>query len=196
MKSYIVCLLTSAVILSSCGKKQEITVTETRSPTTRDVPPKLFATSDERFRDAKPSPVKGETPAGWQVLPASQFRLLNYRFGETGMGEVWVSLASGTVLDNVNRWLKQFGASPVDATALAKLPTATIVSSSGTWVTAAGDYESGMGAPSKPGFALLGIVSSLSDRQILTVKMVGPKAEVEAAKPTLEAYVQTLEMAE
>ncbi len=169
---------------------------ETRTATTRDVPPKLFATSDERFRDAKPSPVEGDTPAGWLVLPASQFRLLNYRFGETGMGEVWVSLASGTVIDNVNRWLKQFGASPVDTSALAKLPTAKIADSSGTWVTAAGDYESGMGAPSKPGFALFGIVSALSNGQILTVKMVGPKAEVEAAKSTLEAYVQTLKMAE
>jgi hypothetical protein len=189
------CLLASVVIFSSCREKKEITVTETRAASTRDIAPKLFATSDERFRDAKPSPVKGEIPQGWLALPASQFRLLNYRFGESGMGEVWVSLASGSVLDNVNRWFKQFGADPVDAAGLAKLPAASIAGSTGVWVTAEGDYAGGMGAPPKPGFALAGVVASVNG-QILTVKMVGPKAEVETAKALLESFAKSLKMAE
>jgi hypothetical protein len=195
MKCRAACLFASVVIFSSCREKQEITVTETRAPSTRDAAPKLFATSDERFRDAKPSPVKGETPQGWLALPASQFRLLNYRFGESGMGEVWVSLAAGSVLDNVNRWLKQFGADPVDAAALAKLPSASIAGTTGVLITAEGDYAGGMGAPPKPGSALAGVVASVNG-QILTVKMVGPKAEVEAAKPALEAFAKSLKMAE
>ena len=195
MKSRAACLLASVVIFSACGEKKEITVTETRAATTRDAAPKLFATSDERFRDAKPSPLTGDTPQGWLALPASQFRLLNYRFGESGMGEVWVSLASGTVLDNVNRWFKQFGANPVDAAALAKLPSVAIAGSTGVWVTAAGDYAGGMNAPTKPGFALAGVVASVGGR-ILTVKMVGPKEEVEAAQPVLENFAKTLRMAE
>jgi hypothetical protein len=195
MKCRAACLIASVVICSSCQEKKEITVTETRTPSTRDAAPKLFATSDERFRDAKPSPVKGETPQGWLALPASQFRLLNYRFGESGMGEVWVTLAAGTVLDNVNRWFKQFGAEPVDAAALAKLPAAAIAGSTGVLVTAEGDYAGGMGAPPKPGFALAGVVASVNG-QILTVKMVGPKAEVEAAQPVLESFAKSLKMAE
>ena len=195
MKTCAAYLIASVVMFSGCEEKKEITVTETRSATTRDAAPKLFATSDERFRDAKPSPVKGDTPAGWLALPASQFRLLNYRFGESGMGEVWVSLAQGSVLDNVNRWLKQFGAEPVDAAALEKFPAVTLAGSSGKWVTAAGDYAGPMNAPVKPGFAVAGVIASVGG-QILTVKMVGPKAEVEAAKPTLEAYVKTVRMAE
>lgn len=170
-------------------------VTETRPETTRDKAPKLFATSDERFRDAKPSPVKGETPDGWLALPASQFRVLNYRFGESGMGEVWVSIASGTVLDNVNRWLNQFGTAPVDEAGLAKLRSVPIAGSTGTWVEAEGEYASGMGAAPKPGFALAGVVSSLGGR-IVTVKMVGPKPEVEAARPVLENFAKSLKMAE
>ncbi len=197
MKTYLGCLLTSVFIFSSCEKKADvITVTETRVASTRDTPPKLNATSDERFRDAKPSPIKGDTPQGWQQLPASQFRILNYRFGETGMGEVWVSLSAGSVLDNVNRWLKQFSVAPVDSSALAKLPMAKIADTTGTFVTASGDYAGGQGAETKPGFALAGIVASLSDGRILTVKMVGPKAEVEAAKPTLESFAKTLKMTE
>ena len=170
-------------------------VTETRAATSRDTAPKLFATSDERFRDTKPSPVKGVTPEGWLALPASQFRLLNYRFGETGMGEVWVSVASGTVLDNVNRWLKQFGAAPLDSDALGKLRTVPIAGSTGTWVEAAGDYAGGMGAAPKTGFSLAGVISSVNGR-ILTVKMIGPKAEVEAARPVLESFAKSLTLAD
>jgi len=190
-----VCLVLGSLIFISCEKRSEITVTETREVTTRDVAPKLFATSDERFRDAKPSPVKGDTPEGWLVLPASQFRLLNYRFGESGMGEVWVSLASGTVLDNANRWLKQFGASPIDQAALRQLPTLNLAGAEGVFVRAEGDYAGGMGAPVKPGFGLAGVIASVKG-QILTVKMVGPKAEVDAAKPVLERFTQSLRMAE
>lgn len=189
------CCLLGGLLISSCEKKSEVTVTETRQPTTRDVVPKLFATSDERFRDAKPSPVKGETPTGWLAQPASQIRLLNYRFGETGMGEVWVSMSAGTVLDNANRWLGQFGAAKVDAAGLAGLPVLEVVGQKGVMVTAVGDYESGMGAAVKPGFALAGIIAAVNG-QILTVKMVGPKAEVEAARPTLERFIQSLKMAE
>jgi hypothetical protein len=183
------------VLFSSCEEKKEIVVTETRPLTTKDKSPKLFATSDERFRDAKPSPVKGVTPEGWLALPASQFRLLNYRFGESGMGEVWVSIAAGSVLDNVNRWLRQFGADPLDQAALEKLRSVPIAGTAGTWVAAEGEYASGMGAPPKPGFALAGVVASIKG-QILTVKMVGPMAEVEAARPALENFAKTLELAD
>lgn len=195
MKSRVACLIASAVMFSSCEEKKEVVVTETREATARDKSPKLFATSDERFRDAKPSPVKGDTPEGWLALPASQFRLLNYRFGDSGMGEVWVSLASGSVLDNVNRWFGQFGAAKLDAAGLEKLPPATIAGTTGKWVEATGDYASGMGAEPKPGFALAGVVASVGG-QILTLKMVGPKAEVEAAKPILETFAKSLRMAE
>jgi hypothetical protein len=78
---------------------------------------------------------------------------------------------------------------------LAKLPAAAIAGSAGVLITAEGDYAGGMGAPPKPGFALAGVVASVNG-QILTVKMVGPKAEVEAARPVLESFAKSLKMAE
>ncbi len=195
MKGRLFCLLASLIVFSSCREKNEVVVTETRPLTTKDKSPKLSATSDERFRDAKPSPVKGETPDGWLALPASQFRLLNYRFGESGMGEVWVSLSAGSVLENVNRWLGQFGTAAIDQAGLEKLRSVPIAGASGTWVEAAGEYASGMGAPPKPGFALAGVVASMRG-EILTVKMVGPKAEVEAARPVLENFAKSLQLAD
>ncbi len=189
-------LICCLAAMTSCRKNgTEVVVTETRDATTRDASPKLNATSDERFRDARPSPVTGETPQGWLALPASQFRLLNYRFGESGMGEVWVSISSGSVLDNVNRWLKQFGAPEVDAAGLAKMRTVGLAGTPGTWVEAKGEYASGMGSPPRPGYALAGVVASISG-QIVTVKMVGPEAEVTAARPVLENFSKGLKMAE
>lgn len=195
MKIRTACLAASFVVFSSCEERAEITVTEIRPATTRDISPKLSATSDERFRDTKPSPVKGSPPESWLVLPASQFRILNYRFGDSGMGEVWVSISEGGVLDNVNRWLGQFGDAALSQEALGKLPAVEIAGATGVWVTAAGEYASGMGAPPQPGFGLAGVVASFRG-QILTVKMAGPKAEVEAEKAALAEFVASLRMAE
>jgi hypothetical protein len=111
------------------------------------------------------------------------------------MGEVWVSISAGSVLDNVNRWLGQFGAERIDAAALEKLRSVPIANATGVWVEAEGNYASGMGAEPKSGFALAGVVAS-TDRGILTLKMVGPKAEVEAAKPLLESFAKSLQLAD
>ncbi len=191
----LICLLVCLTGFFSCREKPEVVVTETREMTTRDKPPRLFATSDERFRDAKPSPVKGRAPENWLSVPATQFRLLNYRFGTSGQGEVWVTRAAGSVLENVNRWLGQFGATPIDQAALDGLRKVPIVGGSGVWVEAEGEYASGMGAPPKPGFALAGVIASING-EILTVKMVGPKTEVEAARADLENFAKSVELAD
>lgn len=186
--------ISTIAMLTSCDETKEQTITETRPVSHRDQTIKFFASSDERFRNAQPSPVKAPTPHGWLALPAKQFRLLNYRFGDSGLGEAWVSLSSGTVLDNANRWLKQFSAAPLDSAGLDQLKGVTIVKTSGKWIEAEGTYQSGMGTPPASGYALAGVIASVNG-QILTVKMVGPKAEVLAAKSTLEEFIGSLEMA-
>ncbi|MES2982770.1 MAG: hypothetical protein V4727_10695 [Verrucomicrobiota bacterium] len=180
--------------LTGCEKSGErMLVEETRKETTKDVAPKMFATSDERFRDIQPSPVQGEVPQNWLALPANQFRLLNYRFGESGLGEVYVSISSGGVMDNANRWLKQFGREAMSADAFAGMEKIPVAGVEGVWVQAEGEYGSGMGADAKPGYGLAGVIAEV-EGQILTVKMVGPKNEVDAQKQALRAYIGTLRM--
>ncbi len=168
-------------------------VEETRPLTTKDRDSKLFATSDERFRNAQPSPVKGSPPENWLVLPAAQFRELNYRFGASGTGEVYVSIASGSVADNLNRWRGQFGMAPFTPEEFNVAEKTPIAGTEGVWVEASGEYGSGMGAPPKPGYGLAGVITQV-DGRILTLKMVGPQAEVEAEKPTLKAFAASMEM--
>ena len=96
-------------------------------------------------------------------------------------------------MDNANRWLKQFGRDAMnDETynSLEKIPVAGV---EGVWVEAEGAYGSGMGADAKPGYALAGVIADVGG-QILTVKMVGPKNEVDAEKKPLRDFIGTLRM--
>jgi hypothetical protein len=173
-----------------------VTIEETRPKTSKDPEEaRLFATSDERFRDTQPSPVKGEAPENWLALPASKFRILNYRFGESGLGEVYVSLSSGSVLENVNRWRGQFGEEALSPAAFGGAERIDVVGVSGVWVEAAGEYGAGMGAGAKPGYGLAGVIADVGG-QILTVKMIGPEQEVEVEKQALRDYVQSLRITE
>lgn len=183
----LVCLL-----IAACEKNAaRMTVEETRGETTKDRSPKIFATSDERFRNAQPSPVKGNPPENWLVLPAKQFRELNYRFGESG--EAYVTLASGSVGDNVNRWLRQFGRDPLTPAEMELLTKTPIAGTEGVWVEATGEYASGMGVPAKAGQALAGVIAEVGGR-LLTLKMVGAEAEVAAEKEALRAFAASLEL--
>jgi hypothetical protein len=183
--------------LAGCdsAQQEDVVVTETRPLTTRDSTPMLDATSDQRFRNAQPSPVEGEAPADWLALPASQFRDLNFRFGESGFGEVYVTIAAGSELDNVNRWLGQFGAPPVTGGALAEMRRVPMAGTTGVWIEAAGDYASGMGSPPRQGYALAGVIAEKGGRT-LTLKMVGPEAEVRGQHAALEAFAKSLRLRE
>ena len=156
---------------------------------------KLNATSDERFRDSQPSPLQGDAPSNWLSRPASQFRLINFAFGSSGMGEVYVSKSQGSVLDNVNRWLKQFAQPNLDEVRMDKLEKILMLGTEAVWVTAEGTYAGGMGKEPIEGFSLAGVVGRVGN-DIYTVKMVGPKEEVAAEKEKLQAYVKSLRMAE
>jgi len=183
------------LLIVACDDQEDVSVTETREITTRDTMPLLDATSDQRFRNAQPSPVTGDPPGDWLALPASQFRDLNFRFGESGFGEVYVTIAAGSELDNVNRWFDQFSAPPVSATRLAEMRRVPMAGTTGVWVEATGQYASGMGSPPKPGFALAGVIAEIGGRT-LTLKMVGPETEVLAQYDALESFASSLQFRE
>jgi len=183
--------LLGVVLLGGCREADEVSVNETRPVATGDHAVRLDATSDERFSNARRSPFKADTPEDWKVLPATEFRLLNYRFGVSGQGEVWVSTSSGSVLDNANRWLKQFGAPAIDDATLKTLPTLPLLGTTGVVVKAEGEYAGGMGQAPKPGYGLAGVIAEVGG-EILTVKMVAPAGEVRFGMPALEKLVASL----
>lgn len=179
-----------ALLLAGCDKPQEVVVDETRELTTRDATPQLHATSNDRFEEPGTSPIiAGTVPDGWLAQPSNSFRLLSYRFGSGG--DVAVGISSGDLLGNVNRWLGQFGADPLDAAGLAALAKVGVTGVEGVWVEAAGDYSPGMGQEPRTDQALAGVVADAGGR-IITVKMTGPADEVAAQKEPLKAFIAGL----
>lgn len=200
---YGVTLLSIPLMFAGCGERKEVVAEDTRPLTMRDDNLKLDADNDERFRlgapqpattiEAPPSPVLATTvPPSWEELDSSAFRLLNYRFGTKG--QAYVSASRGGVIDNVNRWLRQFGAPPLDAAGLAGLEEVETAGFKGVWVEAEGDFAGGMGQDPGKDWALRGVVAEKGG-EILTVKMLGPKAEVVAEAEALKAFVGGLQKA-
>lgn len=200
-------VIAAVLVFGACRKNSESTVTETRPVTMRDADLKLDATSNDRFGtgggmpslpepagEAPASPVvAGDLPAGWTELPGNAFRLLNYSFGDGG--EVSVSLSRGGVIDNVNRWVGQFGRPAMDAEGLAALEKLEIAGFDGVFLQLDGDYAPGMGRPSQSDYGLLGVVAEKGG-EILTVKMTGPSAEVADQEAKLRAFVEGLKPVE
>ncbi len=166
-------------------------MTETRPVATSDAPPRLDASAEERFSNAAPKRFEAATPEDWKVVPATEFRLLNYRLGPSGETECWVSSSTGSVLENANRWLRQFGAPPMDEEALGKLPTVPILGTTGVVVKAKGDYNDRMGGQPKPDQGLAGIIAEVGG-EIITVKMVGNASEVYFNERELEKLAASL----
>ncbi|MFM2220495.1 MAG: hypothetical protein RLZZ553_243 [Verrucomicrobiota bacterium] len=192
MKRTVFLLLLVACTLVSCKKTPlDVTSTEKRGLTTKDGEVKLFASADEQFRGSAASSMADAPPTNWLARPASQFRLLNYAFGASGKGEVYVSRSQGSVLDNVNRWRKQFSRQDLTAADLAALPKATIMGAEAVIVEADGVYAGGMGKEPADGYALSGLVAKVGS-DIITIKMVGPKDEVEGEKAKLVEYAKSL----
>jgi hypothetical protein len=194
-------ILGAFVALTAC-KREEVTATGKRELTMRDKNLVLDADNDARFGQGQmpaPSPVDAPkspfvaaaVPEGWAEAPASAFRLLNYKFGTAG--EVYLSISRGGVLENVNRWLGQFGVPPVDAAGLAALEKAELAGHQGVWVTVDGKFGGAMGSQAQDEWALRGVVTD-GPNGLVTVKMMGPVAEVKAEEERLRAFVAGLSL--
>jgi hypothetical protein len=122
-----------------------------------------------------------ETPQGWAVLPTSEFRQLNYRLSSDPSLECYLSAGNlrGGLLANANRWVvTQFGQTAMSQAEFDALPRHLLVGQSAALVGIEGSFA-GMGGEAKPGYKLLGLVGG-SDEDMVTLKMTGPKALVEA----------------
>lgn len=174
---YPVFLAICATLLSGCRQPEtSIKVTETRRLTLHD--------------QMYPGDFKDFPPLDWRRLPGTEFRLVNYVAGKDENVEIVMGETQGKVLDNANRWLGQFGLTPLQTldylgkTVLLQRP-AYIVEGSGT-------YNPGMGRPAKEGYAMIGIIRD-HPSNLITLKMTGPAAEVEAQRDALFKYMQSFE---
>jgi hypothetical protein len=164
--------LAPMIALTSCDESTKpVEVTETR---------KLTSYDDE-------SNLAVVMPKDWRRVPGTQFRDYNFKFNENG--EVYISIGSGDIKSNAERWLKQFGDSrPVVVSELEQLDAlgakAVILEVEGTFA--------GMRGVNIEDAALLGLLVETRGN-LITVKMIGKKDEVQAQRENFTAFCKSIQ---
>ena len=172
---FFVLLAALANLLTGCGRpEREIHVTESRELTLHD--------------RSYPGNLQDKPPLSWRRLPGTQFRLINYVTGEGDSVEVVMGESQGEVLENANRWLGQFGLTPLQS--IDFLGKTTMLGKVAYIVEGAGTYTPGMGKGVQENFSMIGIIRA-SGRNIITLKMTGPTEEVEKARDDFFDYMRS-----
>lgn len=117
-------------------------------------------------------------------------RILNFQVDASGT-TCYLSEAGGTVLDNTNRWLDQLGLAPIDKAGLAALPRVSVFGNDAVLVESKGKFGGGMGAAPIEDAMLLGAIAA-RDTSSLFVKLLGPRAVVEAQREAFLAFCKSL----
>lgn len=133
-----------------------------------------------------------DTPEGWTVIDAKQFRDVNLTLGENGEGECYVTqLGPGSALANINRWRGQMGAENISESDLNDLPTISLMGFPARYVSVDGTFGA-RGAAPKDNYRLLGAIIS-TPNVIITVKMTGPKELLVANEAKLKSFCASLD---
>jgi hypothetical protein len=193
-----------AVLCAGCSRKDRVEVVDSRAPFKNEPEPRLGLSASQRYaaNDAQ-TMLRWSTPEGWNFLPATEFRHLNFDFGPNREGEAYLTLlpisSGGGVLDNLNRWRKQMDQPPLAEADLAGLPTMTIFGKIVPMIDLKGTFTGGSGpmmapAPPKPGYRMLGAIFE-APGFLFTLKLTGPESLVEANAAKFDAFAQSLGVA-
>lgn len=142
---------------------------------------------------AEEAPLAYELPAGWKKEAASEFRTLNFSFGEDGEGECYVSRAGGGLEANLNRWRGQMGLAAASAEGLQALPKRKLFGMEATYAELDGEFKAMGAAEPKPNYRMVGLVLSLPDVSFF-VKMTGPKELVIANEGNFSKFCGSLRL--
>jgi hypothetical protein len=125
-------------------------------------------------------------PAGWQRGPDKAMREVTFLAGPKGEVECYVTLLAGDgggLRANLDRWSGQMGQEPLSERELAALARVTILGADGV----VAEIPRGSDATAPAEHELLIGALSIQPEQSLFVKMVGPRAAVEAQR---EAFLE------
>jgi hypothetical protein len=198
--------------LAGCGGYDgDYEVSETREVENPRAFPPGIPTTAQRFRSALPrtahthdrgtSPGTGPTgfawdlPEGWTELPKSQFRQGNFRVPGTENVDAYLSVlpgGGGGLLANVNRWRNQMSLPPISMSELEKAPKVRMLGRQATFVELDGTFTSMGGGGKKTGYRLIGLIVLDGQGRAVTMKLVGPAAEVEKGRDAFMGLCRSL----
>ena len=200
---FLVLLFIPLIFFAACTpseSRNEITVVHQKSGT--GISPTLPVSTEERFGATqstaheqvhKTDAPHWKTPENWTEVPATSMRIANFRIGEGGAAECYMSIlrgGAGGVMANINRWREQMGAAPFSESEIADLPNLPALGGSAVFVDIEGAYT-GMDGGTKSAYRLLGLVLE-RENDTLFVKMVGPADIVAAEREHFEQFCKSL----
>ena len=154
---------------------------------------KLQAQEEAQLQGGAPGSGGGglawSAPAGWVDQGPRTMRLVSYQL--PGGTECYLALARGDRLSNYNRWAGQIGAEPMTAADLEGLKTIEVLGEGCPLLELTGEFLGMVGGP-QAATTLLATMRPL-DGDSLFIKMVGPAAEVAAARVDFEAFCASIE---
>jgi len=140
-----------------------------------------------------PSSLRWSTPEGWTVDGPRPMREVTFLVGEET--SCWITVLGGDAggaLANANRWLAELSLEPIGPEQLSTLSTEQMLGGEAIVIDGTGPYSS-MGSPPKSDWGMIGLIRQLGDRSVF-VKMVGPAADVAAARESMMQLVSSLEI--
>ena len=196
-------VLLMAFGLVSCGRGER-TITETRVLPEQERNVRLDASSRERFGlgdsaaneggSAAGNPFRWEKPGGWEEIAPTSMRVANFRLGEGGMGECYLTAlpgAGGGMAANINRWRRQMGLEAWTDEEIAALETTTLLNQPAPFAAFDGTFSGMGGAGTKENYRLLGAILSY-DQFTLFVKMTGPVDVVRKEEKAFKDFCASL----
>ena len=193
-----------AVLGASCGRQERVEVAASRAPFKNEPAPRLGLSTAQRYaaNDAQ-SMLSWTVPEGWNFLPATEFRHVNFDFGPNREGEVYLTLlpvnGGGGLLENLNRWRKQMDQPPLVEADLPSQPTKMIFARPAPALDISGTFTGGSGpamapSPPKPNYRMIGAIFE-APGFLFTLKMTGPAALVAAHAEKFDAFCRSLNVA-
>lgn len=140
-----------------------------------------------------PPLLEWDTPEGWRRADDRPMRLATFTAGQDGVIECYVSVfpdSAGGLVANLGRWYAQMGQEPPPATAIAELPTVTILDQPAPMAAVTGEFT-GTDGKAQPGYMLLGVICELPTSSVF-VKLVGPEAEVRNEQERFVTFCESL----
>jgi hypothetical protein len=201
--------LCALLALGGCGDGEaSYAIEDVRTTTDSGRPAPTENSEDLRFgtsahpavagRDADAGPRRSQwsfqVPEGWAELPPAPMRDHGWRVGGEGGAEctlVVMGGGAGGLLANVNRWRKQMSLPPIEAAALAELPTKPWLGTDARLVSLAGTYVGMGGSVSVPNARLIGLVAPVESATAF-LKLTGPAGVVAAEEKRFFALAASL----
>jgi len=196
-----------ALGLSGCSEPEAVEIVTSRPLPPEQQAPILTASIDQRFRGsmsipsspampmAQPSmPARNwafQIPAGWEQTQ-KEMREVSFTFGAEKKGECYVArLMGGSVKDNVNRWRSQMGLPASEQEEISKLPTRHLLGQDAVFVALDGAYRGPNDPVAANDYRMVGLIL-INQEESVFIKMVGPKAEVEANEDEFATFCESL----